>query len=572
MQSREPVDASRAWTPLEHLTPDLAESTPTVLVRARLANVRGKGKSAFLVLRQRTETLQAIMFADEETVSRGMVKYASAIPKESIVDVEGILVKAKEPIASCTQSGVELKVLGVWAISRAAGALPFELVDASRSDADISAAAEKGELLAKVEQNVRLDNRALDLRTPASQAIFRVQSAVCQLFRNTMLSLGFQEIHTPKLISGASEGGAAVFAADYMGRPACLAQSPQLYKQMAIVADFDRVFEIGPVFRAENSFTHRHLCEFTGLDFEMQIRQHYGEVMEVVEKIFMDMFKGLEETCGKDLAAIKAQYPFEPIVAKPLRLAFEGGLEMVRGFFGRAVWPFCLSLSHAHPPENNDDDDNHPRTTTTTTTHNPQTQTEGIQMLRENGYPDVDPLGDLNTELERALGAVVKKKHGTDFFILYKFPLAVRPFYTMPSPDSPDYSNSFDVFIRGEEIISGAQRVHDADLLTGELESDGARRRAPPLCPPEAWPLLTNNIPTTTPPPKQPPKPQTTERAVACGVPVESIRAYIDSFRLGAPPHGGAGVGLERVVMLYCGLNNIRKTSMFPRDPKRLEP
>jgi aspartyl-tRNA synthetase len=368
----------RTWLPLSALTPQLAESSPTVLVRARLANVRGKGKSAFLVLRERTETVQAVMFADDETVSRGMVRYASAIPKESIVDVEGVLVAAKEPIASCTQSQVELKVRGVWAISRAAGALPFELSDAARSDAEVAAAAEKGELLCKVEQNVRLDNRALDLRTPASQAIFRVQSAVCQLFRNTMLSLGFQEVHTPKLISGASEGGAAVFAADYMGRPACLAQSPQLYKQMAIVADFDRVFEIGPVFRAENSFTHRHLCEFTGLDFEMAIKEHYSEVMDVIERIFMDMFGGIEKECGKDLEAIRAQYPFEPIEAKPLRLTFEGeGVGwLVRGasirpkaaFFsssllfsgpfggeprkqgrgkGRAKRAFCFSLSSA---------------------------------------------------------------------------------------------------------------------------------------------------------------------------------------------------------------------------------
>jgi aspartyl-tRNA synthetase len=363
VQSAGPSAGSgRVWTPLEDLTPAFLlrsgggddsnnEAAPAaegageegkpVLVRCRLAGVRAKGKSAFLVLRQRTATLQAVMFADDVTVSRAMVKYASAIPKESIVDVAGLLVKAKEPIASCTQSDVELKVRGVWAVSRAAGALPFELVDASRSDADVAAAAEKGELLAKVEQNVRLDNRALDLRTPASQAIFRVQSAVCQLFRGTMLELGFQEIHTPKLISGASEGGAAVFAADYMGRPACLAQSPQLYKQMAIVADFDRVFEIGPVFRAENSFTHRHLCEFTGLDFEMAIKEHYSEVMDVIERIFMDMFAGIEKGCGKDLQAIRVQYPFEPIVAKPLRLTFEGELSAVRA---AQFWPRCVCV------------------------------------------------------------------------------------------------------------------------------------------------------------------------------------------------------------------------------------
>jgi aspartyl-tRNA synthetase len=189
-------------------------------------------------------------------------------------------------------------VRGIRAISRA-GPLPFEVVDAARSEAEIAAAAARGEALATVSQDVRLDNRAVDLRTPANQAIFRVQSAVSQLFREALLARGFQEIHTPKLIAGggawrcmggacmhvfacmrllhvhgrfnpplssktppvpqpknatnktkgASEGGAAVFRLDYMGRPACLAQSPQLYKQMAICADFDRVFEIGPVFR-----------------------------------------------------------------------------------------------------------------------------------------------------------------------------------------------------------------------------------------------------------------------------------------------------------------------------------
>jgi aspartyl/asparaginyl-tRNA synthetase len=374
-----PQGSGRVWTSIEDLTPALldgldadaqAQGKP-VLVRARLANVRAKGKSAFLVLRQRTATVQAIMFADDQTVSKGMVKYASAIPKESIVDIEALLVKAKEPIASCTQADVELKVRGVWAISRAAGALPFELVDASRSDAEVAAAAEKGELLAKVEQNVRLDNRALDLRTPASQAIFRVQSAVCQSFRSTMLALGFQEVHTPKLISGASEGGAAVFAADYMGRPACLAQSPQLYKQMAIVADFDRVFEIGPVFRAENSFTHRHLCEFTGLDFEMAIKEHYSEVMVVIERIFMDMFKWLEDKCGRDLATIAGQYPFEPIVAKPCRLTFEGEGPVLgtraagprgrqRRFFSRSRPPPLLPPL-LHPHTNTDPNNNNNR-------------------------------------------------------------------------------------------------------------------------------------------------------------------------------------------------------------------
>jgi aspartyl/asparaginyl-tRNA synthetase len=112
----------------------------------------------------------------------------------------------------------------------------------------------------------RLDNRVIDLRTTAKQAIFRLQSGVCQIFREFLIDNDFVEIHTPKLLGGSSEGGSNVFGFKYFGKPACLAQSPQLYKQMCVMSDFQRVFEIGPVFRAENSFTHRHMCEFIGLD------------------------------------------------------------------------------------------------------------------------------------------------------------------------------------------------------------------------------------------------------------------------------------------------------------------
>lgn len=140
----------------------------------------------------------------------------------------------------------------------------------------------------------------------------------------------------------------------------------------------------------------------------------------------------------------------------------------------------------------------------------------------------MDSMEDLNTELERSLGKIIKEKYNSDFFILYRYPLSVRPFYTMPCPDDPAYSNSYDVFMRGEEIISGAQRIHDPQLLA--------------------------------------------ERATSLGIPLSQLASYINSFKLGAPPHGGVGVGLERVVMLYLGLNNIRKTSLFPRDLRRLTP
>merc|ERR1719502_1422551 len=127
---------------------------------------------------------------------------------------------------------------------------------------------------------------------------------VCTLFREALLQQGFTEIHTPKLIAGESEGGAGVFVTDYFGSRACLAQSPQLYKQMAIASDLERVFEVGPVFRAENSNTRRHLCEFTGLDMEMSIKEHYNEALDVIHNTFRHIFNGLEEKYAKELEVI----------------------------------------------------------------------------------------------------------------------------------------------------------------------------------------------------------------------------------------------------------------------------
>lgn len=465
--------SGKIWTRVEHVDENAVGKT--ILLRGRVHNVRGKGKSAFLVIRQGTATIQVVFFVDDVTVSKGMVKYVSGLTKESIVDIEGVINMPSEAISGCTQQ-VEMSAVKIYAISKSLPVLPFQLDDASRSEADYL----KDPELVKVGQDTRLDNRTIDLRTPANNAIFRLQSAVCGLFRSTLLDLDFTEIHTPKTLAGSSEGGASVFKLEYMGQPGCLAQSPQLYKQMAIQGDLERVFEIGPVFRAENSFTHRHLCEFTGLDMEMEIKEHYSEVLDVLETLFVNIFEGL--TSGKNgplVNVVHNQYPAESFQwlprEKSLRLTF----------------------------------------------------VEGCEMLKEAGI-DIDPHDDLSTETERELGKLVKAKYGTDFYILTRYPIGARPFYTMPCADDPRYTNSFDIFMRGEEIISGAQRIHEPDFLA--------------------------------------------ERATACGLEVSTIKSYIDSFRYGAAPHGGCGVGLERVVMLFLGLNNIRKTSMFPRDPKRLAP
>ncbi|XP_006345989.1 aspartate--tRNA ligase 2, cytoplasmic [Solanum tuberosum] len=466
----------RKWTEVGSVTPEMKDQV--VLIRGRVQTIRPVGKKiAFVVVRERGFTVQCVLTVKPELVSSQMVKYATSLSKESIVDVEGVVTIPEKPITGATQQQVEVQISKLYGVNRAVPTLPINIEDAARSEVEIEQALEKGEQLVRVNQDTRLNFRILDMRTPANQGIFRIQCQVENIFRQFLLSEGFVGIHTPKLIGGSSEGGSAVFRLDYKGQPACLAQSPQLHKQMAICGDFGRVFEVGPVFRAEDSFTHRHLCEFTGLDVEMEIKEHYSEVMDVVDRLFVAMFDSLNEKCKKELEAIGRQYPFEPLkyLRKTLRLTFA----------------------------------------------------EGIQMLKEAGV-EVDPLGDLNTESERKLGQLVADKYGTEFYILHKYPQAVRPFYTMPCHDNPSYSNSFDVFIRGEEIISGAQRVHVPEFLE--------------------------------------------KRAGECGIDVKTISTYIDSFRYGAPPHGGFGVGLERVVMLFCALNNIRKTSLFPRDPQRIAP
>lgn len=434
------------------------------------------GKFAFLVLRQRYDTIQAIVAVADGSISKAMVKFASSIPKESIVEVCGVVSAVPTSVQSCSVHSAEIQVDQLYIVSSVTEGLPFQLEDAMRPEIE-SAASDQQQ--SHVLLDTRLNNRVIDLRTPANQAIFSVQSAVCQAFRGFLLRMGFTEIHTPKIISAASEGGANVFKISYFKGDAFLAQSPQLYKQMAICSDFPGVFEIAPVFRAENSMTHRHMTEFTGLDLEMPFNEHYHEVMDLIAKAFVAIFDELYASCGKEIALIREQFP-EVEEFRYLRKTL------------------VLSFS------------------------------EAIDLLRNNGYPEAQPFDDLSTEQERVLGRVIKQLHGTDFYVIDKFPLAVRPFYTMPDASRPGYANAYDFFMRGEEILSGAQRVHDYAMLLAKAKEHK--------------------------------------------IDLATISAYLDSFKYGVPPHAGGGVGLERVVMLFFGLGNIRRTCMFPRDPKRLTP
>ncbi|KAF9324390.1 aspartate--tRNA ligase dps1 [Podila minutissima] len=452
-----------------------ARAGEKVWIRARVQTSRPTGnKMCFFQFRQNSSTIQGLVVFDDTAISKQMVKFAQNISSESIVLVEGTIAKPLEPVKSCTVQDAEIMITQLFVTSEAQGRLPFSLEDASRPEAEFD---REDTQFAKVNLHTRLENRVFDLRTITNQAIFRLQHAVCKLFRDFLESKGFMEIHTPKILGAASEGGANVFKVKYFDTEAFLAQSPQFYKQMVVCGDFERVFEIGSVFRAENSFTHRHMTEFIGLDLEMAFEEHYHEILDVFDELFVHIFTGLETTYAADLEVVHRQYPFEKFefLPKTLRLEYH----------------------------------------------------EAVALLRENGV-EMGDYDDLSTEVERKLGQLVKEKYKTDFFMLDKFPLEVRPFYTMPDPKNPKYSNSYDFFMRGEEILSGAQRIHDPDYLI--------------------------------------------ERAQVHGVDPSSIKSYVDAFRMGAPPHGGGGIGLERVLFFYLNLGNIRRASLFPRDPRRLLP
>jgi len=497
IQSHVDGGSGRKWTAVAELTPELAGTQ--VWVRARVATSRKQGKMlCFLQLRDSMHTAQAVVFSKESDI----VAWAAALPRESVVDLFGELSVPNEPIKTCSQSGIELQVKRLFCVSRAKPELPLQLEDASRSDTELAADPE----LPRVNQDVRLNNRILDLRTPCNQAIFRLQSGVCQLFRGFLRSQGFTEIHTPKLVGTASEGGADVFVVEYFGGNAYMAQSPQLYKQMALMADLERVFEVGPVFRAEHSLTHRHMTEFTGLDMEMTFKEHYSEVLDVLDRTFNAVFDGLNSQFKTELESVRTQHPFEDLryTCPCLRFRYPEAMALLRKEGPGVLREMIAATEDAAEKKRLE---------------------ERIASVANHG-----DLVDIGTEDEKLLGEIVSRTHQQDFYVIDKFPAEVRPFYTMPDPEDPLLSNSYDIFIRGEEVTSGAQRIHDPDML---LRCAAA---------------------------KEPP------------VDLTPIQAYVDSFKYGAFPHGGGGIGLERVVMLFCGLPNIRKTSLFPRDPKRLSP
>ncbi len=410
--------------------------------------VRVHGGIVFVIIRDRTGRMQLVV---KKNVAPEAWEEARELREESVIAAKGVLVESKAALGGREIQVEELVVLNP------ADPLPIDISDPSKTT------------LAK-----RLDWRFLDLRNPRNQLIFLVEAEMARAARQWFIEHGFIEIFTSKIVGSATEGGAEVFSIVYFDKPAFLAQSPQLYKQMGVIAGFERVFEIGPAFRAEPHHTTRHLTEYTSVDFEMGFIDGYEDVMKTAEEVVKAMINAALSRYGS----------------------------LIREYFPEAL-------------------DKTPKDV-------PRISIREAYKLLEQAGLKVEYGEDLGTEGERKLGEIVEKEYGSPMVFVTEYPWRVRPFYTMRKPDEPEWTLSFDLLLRGLEIATGGQREHRYRVLLSQVREKGLNP--------------------------------------------ESFKWYLDMFRYGAPPHGGAGIGLERVVMQTLGLKNIREARFTPRDPERLVP
>lgn len=414
-----------------------------VEVMGWLHQLRRLGSINFLIVRDRAGMTQVVL---EDTRA-----LAHALP-ESVLRVEGRVVAESQ-----APGGYELHDAQVEVLVAVSEALPFPI----------------NKPVLNVSLDTFLDHAIIGLRHLQRRALFRLAAGVMAGFRATLTEWGFTEIQTPKLVSAATEGGANVFRVDYFGRPAYLAQSPQFYKQMMVTV-FERVFEVGPVFRAEPHDTTRHINEYVSLDVEMGFIHDHRDVMAVVEQVVHGILNHLQTHEAE-------------------------------------AWAQWNIVRPSTPP-------------TFPTIHFPDAQ----QLIFERWGEDCRGEPDLAPQHERWLGEWARATYDSDFLFVTGYPMEKRPFYTHPNPDDPRFSNSFDLLFRGTELITGGQRLHRyQDYLRA---------------------------------------------AQARGITLEAIAGYLETFRYGAPPHGGFAIGLERFLMQLLGLSNIREATLFPRDLTRLVP
>lgn len=415
------------------------------VVEGAVHSIRNMGDVAFVILRRREGLFQTVFENEQVNVSIHELKEAMT------VRVRGILCEEER-----APHGRELRIRHVDILSCPAGPLPLA-IDKWKMNTSLEA---------------KLNYRSLSLRNIQERSKFKIQEALARAFRDFLYEQGFTEIHTPKIGARGAEGGANMFKLSYFHKPAVLAQSPQFYKQM-MVGVFDRVFETGPVFRAEKHNTKRHLNEYTSLDFEMGYIDSFEEIMAMETGFLQYAMEVLKKDYAKELEILKVELPD---VSRIPAVRFDKAKELVAGKYNRKI---------------------------------------------RNPF-------DLEPEEEALIGQYFKEEYNADFVFVTHYPSKKRPFYAMDDPEDTRYTLSFDLLFHGLEITTGGQRIHDYDALRQKIADRGMEE--------------------------------------------EGMEQYLDTFKHGMPPHGGLGIGLERLTMQLLGEDNVRETCLFPRDLNRLEP
>lgn len=428
--------------------PELLDGTrigTSVAVNGAVHAINEVGAVAFVLLRKRDGLLQCIY--EEKSADFSLKE----LKEGATVEVEGILEKDER-----APHGVEVRMRSVKVLSVPAEPMPLPIF--------------KWKM--RTSLDAKLNYRAISLRNIRERAKFRLQEGIVRGFRDFLYSQGFTEIHTPKVGAKSAEGGANLFRLEYFHRPAVLQQSPQLYKQM-MVGVFDRVFETGPVFRAEKHNTRRHLNEYTSLDFEMGYIEGFEDLMAMETGFLQYMLALLEREYAEELRILQVTLPDASRIPA---VRFDEAKRLVSEKYERRI---------------------------------------------RNPF-------DLEPEEEELIGRYFQEEYDADFVFVTHYPSKKRPFYAMDDPADPRYTLSFDLLYHGLEITTGGQRIHDYAKLR--------------------------------------------EKIAARGMTEDGLEQYLAAFRHGMPPHGGLGIGLERLTMKLIGEDNIRETTLFPRDLSRLEP
>lgn len=422
-----------------------AEEGTTIILEGAVHSIRDMGEIAFVILRKREGLIQTVWEEGKTDIE------LSEIREGDYIHVTG-QIKDEER----APHGKEVRLSTIRHLSHVSCPLPLPI--------------DKWKLNTSLE--AKLDRRSLSLRNIRERARFRIQEGIVRGFRDFLYEQGFTEIHTPKIGAKSAEGGANMFRLSYFHRPAVLQQSPQLYKQM-MVGVFDRVFETGPVFRAEKHNTRRHLNEYTSLDFEMGYIHSFLDICAMETGFLQYTMNLLEKEYNKELKLLNITLPD---VEKIPYVRFDEAKRLVSEKYNRKI---------------------------------------------RNPF-------DLEPEEEELIGKYFKEEYNADFVFVTHYPSKKRPFYAMDDPEDTRYTLSFDLLYHGLEITTGGQRIHDLSMLEEKIQEKGMTE--------------------------------------------EGLEQYLDAFRFGMPPHGGLGIGLERLTMQLLGEDNVREARLFPRDMSRLEP